>query len=778
MTNSAYERLPTSSDDIDSEPLYPPTPTSRSVPGSGPSHSHSQNHYSQRTTIPSRLISWAFSPSSSSRAFTYAQPSAQHEVEHGFSNGGGPPYPPRLYKPSQSPFLIVIKYLAGATFGLVVLHYVLLGAFPNSSYSTSFNRNSGSGGDRYKATADANADAAGLSYGEAQAAAASLLDRLNPSAGQPGTFFRDSYPLKSMLAFWELAEKEVAARSLDTCNGQLSGPLIDAYHEAELTYCAPGEQLEQGQGEGEGGDGGFKLVPINNGSSHSHSHSHSHWKPGDSIVPGTAISCSPVHRSLFSRWWPYPAAPCISTNLRTIPGDERKFRAAGCEMTQEGEKLKGEMGNERFLGSDVNHIPIDEGEGEAECTERIERTLLVIGRQDQWNPFHVAEDLITTLVSSFIALRTAPELVDTRVQLVFVEGYGMDSNHFTPLWDRMGAWAPRRLSLDPWTKGTCLTNTIHSVGAGASLLSAMGVGKPYSCASTITWAAAHYYRYLFGLLPPSLARAQLPPVSDEDASTAALGAAEANPDIARRRSGSSGTSAAASETSSSVQEPLDRRQLQVQRSPLPSPVRKPINILWLSRAKLDDYAQKHNDWSNWRDVRHILNEPELIERLRTGLAGLCEGPDGGVGDFGPGGCVFEDAQEIPESWGLTVPTSNDADVEKNGDGADAPKPIPIRFATIDPTVHALETQIHYVGHSTILVSSHGGALGLSLFMPPGEGTLVELQVENVQGNYHFQHMAYEMGHQYEMLKIERRVDVEQVWGSVQRWVWKMAQAHA
>ena len=109
-------------------------------------------------------------------------------------------------------------------------------------------------------------------------------------------------------------------------------------------------------------------------------------------------------------------------------------------------------------------------------------------RTDGDDRFHVAEDLITTLVTVFIAARVAPALINTRLQLVFSEGFGMDSNHFTPLWDRMGAWAPRRLSLDPWGEGVCcecrlpmlklisVTNTIHSIGAGASLLSAMGVG--------------------------------------------------------------------------------------------------------------------------------------------------------------------------------------------------------------------------------------------------------------------------------------------------------------
>jgi len=101
-------------------------------------------------------------------------------------------------------------------------------------------------------------------------------------------------------------------------------------------------------------------------------------------------------------------------------------------------------------------------------------------------------------------------------------------------------------------------------------------------------------------------------------------------------------------------------------------------------------------------------------------------------------------------------------------------PLPIRFAMIDPTVHALETQVHFVGHSTVLVSSHGGALGLSLFLPPGDAAIVELQVQTVVGNYHFEHMAYEMGHQYEMVKIEQDVDVDHVWGAVRNHIERIA----
>jgi hypothetical protein len=208
----------------------------------------------------------------------------------------------------------------------------------------------------------------------------------------------------------------------------------------------------------------------------------------------------------------------------------------------------------------------------------------------------------------------------------------------------------------------------------------MGVGSSYTCASTITWTASHYYRHLFGLAPVKDTR------------------------------------------------------------------REAINVLWLSRAKLDRYAFSHNDWSNWRDIRHIDNEPELIHYLSRGLESLCEHGD----------CVYQDARDEPESW---------SHVDLDDD-----EPMKIRFAFIDPTVHALETQIHFVGHTTILVSSHGGALGLSLFLPPGRASILELQVQEVTGNYHFQHMAYEMGHGYELIGIEKTVNVIHLWERVKSWV--------
>lgn len=205
--------------------------------------------------------------------------------------------------------------------------------------------------------------------------------------------------------------------------------------------------------------------------------------------------------------------------------------------------------------------------------------------------------------------------------------------------------------------------------------------------SSLTWGASHYYRHLFGFPPPSLNPSQ----------------------------------------------------------------RKPINILWLSRAKLDAQAQHDHEWSQWRAVRHINNELDLIARFRNGLTAMCQ--DGGAFSD-EGGCEYQDFAVEPEAW----------------DQPQLDGPRKVRFAHIDPTVHALETQIDFVGHTTILISPHGGALGLGLFMPPGQGAIIELQVKSVQGNWHFQHLAKEKGMGYELVTISATVDVDEVWNKVEQWI--------
>lgn len=178
-----------------------------------------------------------------------------------------------------------------------------------------------------------------------------------------GEFRRDSYPLRTILAFWSLAEKEVAAKGLDTCGDQLGRRFIDAYHETDLAYCTPGG-LALGTSEIAAARRVFQDPTTN--------------------LSSTLVTCSAIQRHSFTSWWPYPAAPCISNNLRLVKGERKAFRTVGCEVTSEGADLNNEMDKEDFLGLRTTRLEPDDPD--AVCNEVVNHTAILIGRQDQWNP--------------------------------------------------------------------------------------------------------------------------------------------------------------------------------------------------------------------------------------------------------------------------------------------------------------------------------------------------------------------------------------------------------
>lgn len=216
------------------------------------------------------------------------------------------------YPPSKWPaprrierrtILSVLAICAGLGF---LLHFAALGAFPSSAYTRLYR----------------------------QVEPQSVFV---PSIARPpnDTYYRDAYPIRSMLDFWRLAESEISQRALDTCNDKLGRSLVDAYHRHRITYLRP------------------------------------------SATSGSEISCAQVKYDQSSDWWPVPAAPCLSTNLRA---NEKDFQAYMGSKTSEGEKLDEEMRREGFVGTHLGEI------GENTCGEEVKRTILVIPRQDQWNP--------------------------------------------------------------------------------------------------------------------------------------------------------------------------------------------------------------------------------------------------------------------------------------------------------------------------------------------------------------------------------------------------------
>ena len=67
-----------------------------------------------------------------------------------------------------------------------------------------------------------------------------------------------------------------------------------------------------------------------------------------------------------------------------IEGQGRAYRAAGCEVTNDGIRLISQMANEDFAGKESVVVKLDSEE--AKCESKVDHTVLLIHRQDQWNP--------------------------------------------------------------------------------------------------------------------------------------------------------------------------------------------------------------------------------------------------------------------------------------------------------------------------------------------------------------------------------------------------------
>jgi hypothetical protein len=182
-----------------------------------------------------------------------------------------------------------------------------------------------------------------------------------------GGFYRDSSPIKTILGFWELAEKELKAKGLDTCWDKLGPRFIEEYHTTNMAYCVP---------PGASTDIEYGVEMRNQSRSRNRDHN-------GTDLP-TYITCSAIHRNSFTKWWPYPAAPCLSSNMRMIEGGDRVTRAAGCQVTNDGTRLISQMAMEHYAGRDAVMVSMDSKEGI--CEDIVDRTVLLIHRQDQWNP--------------------------------------------------------------------------------------------------------------------------------------------------------------------------------------------------------------------------------------------------------------------------------------------------------------------------------------------------------------------------------------------------------
>lgn len=174
------------------------------------------------------------------------------------------------------------------------------------------------------------------------------------SISRNDTYLRDPYPIRTFLELWELAEREIEERRLDTCDDKLGRGLIEAYHRTRRDYVAPLDTAPAPDAESSVEGGGRGRA--------------------------SAISCTEIKSDTFSDWWPVPAAPCLSDGLRAHDGNLMRYHA---DLTAWGRQLLKNMGGERFVGTNLGEA----GEGDTcDEPETHDRALIMIPRQDEWNP--------------------------------------------------------------------------------------------------------------------------------------------------------------------------------------------------------------------------------------------------------------------------------------------------------------------------------------------------------------------------------------------------------
>ncbi|KAJ7318236.1 hypothetical protein DFH08DRAFT_820231 [Mycena albidolilacea] len=699
----------------------------------------------------------------------------------------------------------LLIFVAVLALSSVLLVYVVFApssfSLPGSGSSSGSTSDSGSIPGGYSHNEDLNNDASGWG-------GTNNDDQGGVGSGSP--FFRDNHPALHARLFLARAQAEISARKLDTCGGQLSARMVDAYITGAVPYCTSPASASTAS---------ITCFPAG----------------------GASDPSSPNH------WWPYPQAFCASQHLGHTPGWGGPASVHGqftgrCEVSGGGNELKAAMGREGFLGKEFVE---DKNAGEG-CTETLTHPVLFVPRQDRWNPFHVGEDLVTTFLAltlfsrhqsssssastssaaeqqlwtalpaayaktlsssassakaefSKLTAELAHEVAHTAgLQLVFTDEYLPTESLFAPLYDRMGAFPPRRMAVEGLAN-TCLARAFHSVGAGASLLSATGVGRPHTCASELVWGTSLWLRWVWGLegLPGS--------------SSSSLGSRAWEEVGVRRRS-------------NRTEGQVEREDVE-QRAPVTTHAQAqggdPIQVLFLSREKFDAYTRhKNHKLTAWQEARHIANEGELLAGLRAGLGGLCRVATAVAGSTphtpGTHDCTYTDADLLPGVWGSRLhprearalglgvgtappPSDVDADAKKEestvgvGGGGAAPvgappgeglanerraplpsdgstsnntaraaRPRALRFATLDPTTSALPAQLGAVGRADVVVSVHAGALGLTLFMPTGRASVVELMTTGAQGNWHFHNMAHMLGMEYLRIDVQKNVDVAKV----------------
>lgn len=224
-----------------------------------------------------------------------------------------------------------------------------------------------------------------------------------------GPYVKDAYPIRTMRAFLELAEREIKLAGVETCQDRLSSPLVRDWattgrqvcrrqtREAELRSSLSPVSAAEGEPTARSGrerrneaisqrrrgrdsterkedlevtrtgdvlkERGQKIGRDSNEAQERRTETH-HLEPG-------SITCFNPKDARGSSWWTLGSYPCISTGLETSGNASRFSTPLECSLPRSREKYA--------LANVLDHR-------EVECSEWVNTTTVLVHRRDEWNP--------------------------------------------------------------------------------------------------------------------------------------------------------------------------------------------------------------------------------------------------------------------------------------------------------------------------------------------------------------------------------------------------------
>lgn len=190
-----------------------------------------------------------------------------------------------------------------------------------------------------------------------------------------GPYVKDTYPIRTMRAFLDLAELEIKRAGVDTCRDRLGVPLIREWAQTGKTTCKSSHHglelrssITPADAEVTGTHGqtrdAARLAVERSEEKREVPETHK-------LEPGS-ITCFNPKDGRGASWWAMGSYPCISAGLQTSGNASRFATPLDCTLPRSREK---------YALANLLHDHTD-----TQCKDWVNVTTFIVHRRDEWNP--------------------------------------------------------------------------------------------------------------------------------------------------------------------------------------------------------------------------------------------------------------------------------------------------------------------------------------------------------------------------------------------------------